>query len=69
MCCSETGQEHSLSLHHSLSIYTLQVSGKLMANHWTEHGDSNGRVRGKTEGAEGDCNLIGRTTISTKQIA
>ena len=36
-------------------------------NHWTEHWDSNGRVRGRTEGAEGDCNPIGRTTISTNQ--
>jgi hypothetical protein len=25
-----------------------------------------GRIRGRTEGAEGNCNSIGRTTISTK---
>jgi hypothetical protein len=25
-----------------------------------------GKVRGRTEGAEGDCGLIGRTTMSTK---
>jgi hypothetical protein len=35
------------------------------ANHRIEPGDLNGRVRGRTEGAEGDCNHIGRTIIST----
>jgi hypothetical protein len=35
------------------------------ANHWTEPGDFNGRVKRRTEGAEGDCNSIGRTTLST----
>jgi hypothetical protein len=35
----------------------------LIANLWTEPRDPNGRVRGRTEGAEGDCNPIGRTTI------
>jgi hypothetical protein len=38
------------------------------ANHQTEHGDHNGRVRRRTEGAEVVCNTIGRTTIATKQI-
>jgi hypothetical protein len=38
-----------------------------IANHWTEHGVLNGGVREKTEGAEGLCNLIGRTIISTNQ--
>jgi hypothetical protein len=37
----------------------------LAANHHSEHGDPNGRVRQRTEGAEGVCNTIGRTTIST----
>jgi hypothetical protein len=41
--------------------------GMLTGNHQTEHGDPNGGVRGRTEGAEGDCNPIGRTTISTHQ--
>jgi hypothetical protein len=41
----------------------------LAANHWTEHGDPNGGVRERTEGAEGVCNPIGRTTISTNQIS
>jgi hypothetical protein len=35
------------------------------ANYWTEPRDTNGRARGRTERAEGDCNPIGRTTIST----
>jgi hypothetical protein len=39
----------------------------LTANHWTEHGVPNGEVREKTEGAEGVCNPIGKTTISTNQ--
>jgi hypothetical protein len=41
----------------------------LIANHWAEPSDSNGRVRGRTEGAEGDYSLIGRTTISTSHRA
>jgi hypothetical protein len=39
----------------------------LAANHWTEHEDPNGGVKGRTEGAEGVCIPIGRTTISTNQ--
>jgi hypothetical protein len=38
----------------------------LATNHQTEHRDLNGTVRGQTEGAEEDCNPIGRT-ISTNQ--
>jgi hypothetical protein len=38
----------------------------LAANHCNGHGVSSGRVRVMTEGAEGVCNPIGRTTISTK---
>jgi hypothetical protein len=44
----------------------------LTANHLTEPGDLCVRVRGRTEGAEGDCNTIGRTTLSinwTPQIS
>jgi hypothetical protein len=37
------------------------------ANYQTEHRDPNGGVRGRTEGAEGVYNPIGRTSISTKQ--
>ena len=40
----------------------------LVAKHWTEHWDPNGGVRARTEGgAEGVCNPIGRTTVSTNQ--
>ena len=35
------------------------------ANHLTEPRDPKGRVRGRTEGAKGDGNPIGRVTIST----
>jgi len=40
----------------------------LAANHRAEHENCNGGVKGRTEGAEGVCNPIGRTTISTNQI-
>jgi hypothetical protein len=40
----------------------------LTANHWTEHGDPNGGARERTEGVQGACNPIGRTTISTNHI-
>jgi hypothetical protein len=39
----------------------------LTAKYWIDHGDCNGGVRGRTKGAEGICNPIGRTTISTNQ--
>jgi hypothetical protein len=35
----------------------------LAANHWPEHRDPNRGIRGRTEEAEGVCNLIGRTTV------
>jgi hypothetical protein len=35
-----------------------------LANHHSEHWDDNGRVRGRTEGAEGVRNPTGATTIS-----
>jgi hypothetical protein len=41
--------------------YRLQM---LTTNHWAEPGDPNGRAIRRTEGAEGDCNPIGKT-IST----
>jgi hypothetical protein len=37
------------------------------AKYWTEHRGSNGEVKARTVGAEGVCNLIGRTIISTNQ--
>jgi hypothetical protein len=39
----------------------------LAANHQTEHRGSNRGVTREIEGAEGVCNPIGRTTISTNQ--
>jgi hypothetical protein len=39
----------------------------LTNNHQTEPRNLNERLKGRTEGAAGDCNLIGRTTISTNQ--
>jgi hypothetical protein len=39
----------------------------LTANYWIEHGVPNRGVREGTEGVEGVCNPIGRTTISTNQ--
>jgi hypothetical protein len=39
----------------------------LTADHWTESGEPNGGIRGRTEGAEAVCNLIRRTTTSTNQ--
>jgi hypothetical protein len=36
----------------------------LTVNQWTEPGDPNGTVSGRAEGAEGDCNSIGRKTLS-----
>jgi hypothetical protein len=37
----------------------------LLANHWIEVQDQYGRVRERTEGAEGNCNPTGRTTVLT----
>jgi hypothetical protein len=36
-------------------------------NYWTEHGSLNGEIRKRTEGAEGVCNPIGGTIISTNE--
>jgi hypothetical protein len=40
----------------------------LTANHWTEHGDPSERIKERTEEAKGDCNPIGRTTLSTRPL-
>jgi hypothetical protein len=39
----------------------------LLVKHLIEHRDVNRGVKGRNEGAEGVCNSIGRTTISTNQ--
>jgi len=41
----------------------------LAANHQTEHGNPNGRIREKTEGAEGVCNTIERITSTNRTSA
>jgi hypothetical protein len=43
--------------------------GMLEGKHQTECGDPNGVVRGRTEGTEGVCKPIGKTTISTNQTS
>jgi hypothetical protein len=40
----------------------------ITANHCTEVRDCYGRVRGRSEGVEGDCTSTGRTTISTNPV-
>jgi hypothetical protein len=37
-------------------------------NHWREARDANGRIRGRTEGVEGECNPIGMKTLSINHI-
>jgi hypothetical protein len=39
----------------------------LAANHWDEHRVPYGGIRERTEGAEGVCKPIGRTTLATNQ--
>ena len=44
-----------------------RASQIITANYWTDHWIPRGGVKEKTEGAEGVCNPIGRTTILTNQ--
>ena len=64
--CLLTGAWYSCLLRESSRAWQIQ-RWMLSANHWTEHGDSNGGIREKTERAEGVCNPIRRTTIWTNQ--
>jgi len=57
------GSWYSYSLRVSASIWPIQMQ-ILTANHRTEHGDSIGRAKERTEGAERNFNPMGRT-IST----
>jgi hypothetical protein len=43
---------------------TLQI---LTASHCIDPMDPEGRVKGRSEGPEGDCNSIERTRVSTNQ--
>jgi hypothetical protein len=45
----------------------INTDADIYSQNWTEPRDPNGRTRGKTEGAEGDCNPI-RRTISINWI-
>jgi hypothetical protein len=62
-----TGAWYSCILRGSARSWPIQMQ-ICTAKHWTECGDPSGEVRARTVGAEGVCNLIGRTTISTNQI-
>ena len=64
--CQEVLADRSLiQLSPDRPCQSLTNTGQMLtANHWTEHGVPNGE---RTEGAEGVCNPIGRTTISTSQ--
>ena len=61
-----TGAWYSCPLRGSARACSIQIQ-MLAANYQTEHWDSNGGVRGRTEGAEGVCNSIRRTTIWINQ--
>ena len=60
-------QEPDLTVSWEARAWQIQRQ-MLTANHWTEHKVPNGGVRERTEEAEGVCNPIGRTTVSTNQI-
>jgi hypothetical protein len=64
--CLLTGVCYSCPLRGSANTRPMQTHNPAR-NHRDEHEDTDERVRGRTEGAGGNCNLIGRTTISTKQ--
>jgi hypothetical protein len=40
----------------------------LTAKHWTKHRIPKERVRGRTEGAEGDFNSVGRTLSTNRTL-
>ena len=66
--CLLTGVWHSCPLRSSARAGPIQMR-MYTAEHWNEHRDPNWEVRARTEGAEGICNLIGRTKISSNQTA
>ena len=68
--CQEVRVERSLIwLSPERPCQSLIQRRMLAANHCTEHRVPNRGVREGTEGVEGICNPIGRTTISTNQTA
>jgi hypothetical protein len=64
--CFLTGAWYSCLLRVSVRAWQIQRR-TVTSNLWTEHGVPNEGVRERTEEAEGGCNTIGRTTISTNQ--
>jgi hypothetical protein len=64
--CLLTGAWYSCLLRDSARFWSIQM-WMLAANYQTKHMDPYGGVMGRTEGAEGVCNPIERTTISTNQ--
>ena len=64
--CLLTGVWYSYVPRGSATFWQIQRR-MLAASHWTEHWDHNGGVTERTEGAEGVCNPIIRTTILTNQ--
>jgi len=64
--CLLTEVRYECLLRGSARDFLIQMR-MLAANRWTEHGDPNGGVRERTEGAEGVCNPIGGTTTLTNQ--
>jgi hypothetical protein len=57
----------NLCIYENSSARAWPIQMKMLTvNHWTEHGDPKGRVRGRVEGAEGNCNPIGRTIPTNK---
>jgi len=55
--CLQTDSSQETSISGSARALLIQIK-MLAAKHWTEHGDPNGGVRERTEGAEGNCNPI-----------
>jgi hypothetical protein len=63
-----TGAWYSCRVRGSSRAWPVQMQ-MLIANHQTENGVSNGKVRGRTEGTEWACNPTWRATISTNQTS
>jgi hypothetical protein len=64
--CLLTAAWHGRSLRGSARPWPVQMQ-ILTSNHRTEPRDPSGKVRGRTKGAEEDCNPIGKT-ISTNSL-
>ena len=63
MLCLLTGDYHDCPLERLYQQLTETDADT--ASHWTEVGNRSGRVRARIEGAEGDGNPVGRTTVAT----